>query len=90
MDTFDLDNELENIQEDEWWEIQKYKTFTFQIQWTPRMSGWVRARLDSLAEWNYMNCGNPRIAEQCGLHIIKEQKRKRCDEYDYCPLYQGA
>jgi len=96
MEYFDLEKEISQIPDEDYWELKKYKNETFSIQWTPRMSGWVKAKLDDFAEWGYINCRDPRIAEQFGLHIIKKQKEERekpsidTEDWGYCPFYQGA
>lgn len=80
-----------------WWRLNPRKNNIHSIEWTPFNGGIVRAKLDSIAEWDYAHCEKCKYAESFGLMIIEEQKRRRNVSKDgktyydmYMEGYQGA
>ena len=80
-----------DIKEVDYWRINKSKNSTYSIEWTAKRGGVVRAKLDSLAEWQYKSCSCVKYALQLGYQIIDNQKLQReyqTDAYEEC--YFGA
>ncbi len=66
-----------NIENADWWRLTK-KDNTFEtIEWTYQYGGWVRAKLDSVANWEYKQCSEACHAISFGNRIIQEQMGKR-------------
>jgi hypothetical protein len=66
----------EDLRNADWWDYLKCEN-PCQIQWTSSCGGWVRARLDSITPWLYMECGDGRNALGLGLDIIQTQQKKK-------------
>ena len=57
------------------WRMPQKEGETYNIEWSYK--GIVRARLDSLAQWEYKVCKEAKYAEGIGNGIIEEQKKIR-------------
>jgi len=59
------------------------------IQWTPKMGGWVRVRLNKYTPWRFVQCESSYYAQGCGLNkLYSEKLANSCYTPDY--NYQGA
>ena len=65
-----------------WWEFVKSDEGVYSIQWTwdaveideTVLAGAVRARIDSITSWEYLQCGHGGLAYGLGIGIIARQE----------------
>ena len=83
-------SDVVRIPDTEFWRMNPKEDYTYSIEWTPKLTGWVRAKLDSIDQWHYVQCMHCQHAEGLGLAIIARQEKARDigDGYDHD--YQGA
>lgn len=81
----------QSVSDTEFWRINKAKGSVHTIEWTAKLGGFVRAKLDSLAKWDYYPCPCVRFAIDYGNQIIDNQKKQRVYTSDkYEVEYYGA
>ena len=85
---------INNIPDSDYWRINKLEDSVSDIEWTPKVGGWVRARIDSLDDWHYKACENVIYAEDIGWNMIEKKKEELAyidnDGYTFEPNYWGA
>ena len=85
------------INDDSWWRLNPRKHYMYAIEWSAEFRGIVRAKLDSIAGWDYKPCSDVRFAQDVGHRMIDKQKAERINyspedgeaEY-YYDAYYGA
>jgi len=70
-------SDVVRIKEKEFWRMNPQKGYTYSIEWTPKLGGWVRAKLDDYDHWHYVACMHCQHAEGIGLAIIARQEKER-------------
>jgi len=76
------------FKDEDFWENKEYDDETFTIQFSIKRKV-VRARLDSLAPWEYVICDDIRKADDIAFRILDRQKIER-ENYPDDINYQGA
>jgi len=82
------------LNDKDFWRLNDRQNSFSLIEWTPKLGGWVRAKLDCLSDWHYVNCEHILDAIWTGLDIINKQKKKReelgTERYENTDYYNGA
>jgi len=70
-------SEVIRIPDNEFWRMNPQKGYTYAIEWTPKLGGWVRCKLDSMDNWHYVACQFCQFAESIASPMIDKQRKKR-------------
>jgi hypothetical protein len=63
------------MKEQNWWRLNRRKdNDVYVIEWNS--CGVIRAKSDSISEWQYRECPQAKYALHLGLAIIREQRRE--------------
>jgi len=71
-------SEIVRMPDSDFWRMNTAKDCTYTIEWTPKSGGIVRAKLDSIARWDYDYCSQGKWAAKLGLVLIARQEKERC------------
>jgi len=63
---------VKELSDNDWWRINSSKKYeyTYSIEWTPKLKGWVRAKKDKNTEFRFGACSSSTFALQLGYFLI--------------------